>query len=69
MYDPLDLIASDDPVTCAQYAKQHGMLDLEGWKRFRCIASDFPKVERIIIQAKTSTYKHALFWKFDYLVP
>ena len=33
-YEPLDLIASDDPVTCAQYAKQHGLLDTEGWKRF-----------------------------------
>jgi hypothetical protein len=68
-YEPLDLIASDDPVTCAQYAKQHGLLDTEGWKRFRRIASDFPKVERLINQAKTSTYKHEPFWKFGYLVP
>jgi hypothetical protein len=68
-YEPLDLIASDDPVTCAQYAKQHGLLDTEGWKRFRCITSEFPKVERLINQAKTSTYKHEPFWKFGYLVP
>jgi hypothetical protein len=33
-YEPLDLIASDDPVTCAQYAKQHGLLDTEGLKWF-----------------------------------
>jgi hypothetical protein len=39
-YEPLDLIASDDPVTCAQYAKQHGPLDTEGWKQFLHIASD-----------------------------
>jgi hypothetical protein len=68
-YEPLDSIASDDPVTCAQYAKQHGLLDTEGWRLFRRIASDFPKVERLINQAKTSTYKHEQFWKFGYLVP
>jgi hypothetical protein len=63
------LIASDDPVTCEQYAKQNDLLDTEGWKLFRCIASDFSKVERLINQAKTSTYKHEPFWKFGYLVP
>jgi hypothetical protein len=68
-YEPLDLIASDDPATYAQYAKQHGLLDTEGCKRFRRITSDLPKVERLIKQAKTSTYKHEPFWKFGYLVP
>jgi hypothetical protein len=31
-YEPLDLIASDDPVSCAEYAIQHGLLDTPGWK-------------------------------------
>jgi hypothetical protein len=69
MYEPLDLIASYDHVTCAQDAKQHGLFDTEGWKRFRRIASDFAKVKRLINQAKPSTYKHEPFWKFGYLVP
>jgi hypothetical protein len=43
-YEPLDLIARDDPVSSVQYAKQHGLLDTEGWKRFQRITSDFPKV-------------------------
>jgi hypothetical protein len=68
-HEPLDLIASDNPVTSTQYAKQHGLLDTEGWKRFRRITSEFPKVERLINQAKTVTYKHEPFWKFGYLVP
>jgi hypothetical protein len=50
-YEPLDLIAGDDPVTCAQYSEQHGLLDTEGWKWFRSIASDFPKVEQLMNQA------------------
>jgi hypothetical protein len=41
----------------------------EGWKWFRRVASDIPKVERLINQAKTSTNKHEPFWKFGYLVP
>jgi hypothetical protein len=33
--DPLDLIASDDPVTCAEYEKENDLLDTAGWKRFK----------------------------------
>jgi hypothetical protein len=34
-YEPLNLIASDDPITCAEYALKHNLLDEPGWKRFR----------------------------------
>ena len=30
--EPLSLIAVDDPVTCAEYAKKHDLLQLDGWK-------------------------------------
>jgi len=30
--EPLTLIAADNPVTCAIYAKENGLLDLDGWK-------------------------------------
>ena len=30
-YEPLDVIAADDPVTCAIYAKEKGLLDEPGW--------------------------------------
>ena len=36
--EPLNVIASDDPVTCAVYARENSLLDLPGWKRFRSIA-------------------------------
>jgi hypothetical protein len=32
--EPLAIIAADDPVTCAIYAKEKGLLDKEGWKHF-----------------------------------
>jgi hypothetical protein len=34
-YEPLQAIAADDLVTCAEYAKEKNMLDTDGWKQFR----------------------------------
>jgi hypothetical protein len=30
--EPLSVIAADNPVTCAVYAREHDILDVEGWK-------------------------------------
>ena len=32
--EPLSIIAKDDPVTCAIYARDNNLLELDGWKRF-----------------------------------
>jgi hypothetical protein len=45
MYVPLDIMAKDDPVLCAEYAKRNGLLDIPGWKRFRHLAKNSKKVE------------------------
>ena len=37
-YEPLSILAADDPVTCATYAKENDLLHIEGWKRFRNLA-------------------------------
>ena len=37
-FDPVSVIAADDPVTCAAYAKQHDLLAVEGWCRFKNLA-------------------------------
>ena len=31
---PLTIIAADDPVSCAVYARDHNLLEVDGWKRF-----------------------------------
>jgi hypothetical protein len=31
-------LAADDPVTCAIYARENGLLDLPGWHQFRNLA-------------------------------
>jgi hypothetical protein len=33
-YEPLQVIAADDPITCAEYAKENNILDTDGWKQF-----------------------------------
>jgi hypothetical protein len=33
-YEPLKTIAADDPVTCAEYARENNLLTLDGWKQF-----------------------------------
>jgi hypothetical protein len=37
--EALDFLAKDIPVDLAMYAKKHGLLEKEGWKRFRRIAN------------------------------
>jgi hypothetical protein len=32
MSEPLNTFGKDDPVTCAVYAREHGLLEEEGWK-------------------------------------
>jgi hypothetical protein len=36
--EPLSVIAANNPITCAVYAREHDLLDVEGWKRFRNLA-------------------------------
>ena len=37
-FEPLSVIAADDPVTCAAYVKEHDLLAEEGWHSFRNLA-------------------------------
>jgi hypothetical protein len=49
-YEPLDFIASDDPITCAEYALKHNLLDEPGWKRFRHYTRNKNTLDRIVNQ-------------------
>ena len=33
--EPLNVFGKDEPVTCAVYAHEHGLLEEEGWRRFK----------------------------------
>ena len=51
-FEPLSIIAPDDPVTCAAYAKENDLLALERWHRFRSLAKKDKVLARAIKQSK-----------------
>ena len=67
--EPLQVIAKDDPVTCAIYAKENGLLDLPGWKQFKNIAKRQKKFTRTVNQAKLKSFNNAPKFKNGYEIP
>ena len=67
--EPLQVIASDDPVTCAIYAKENNLLDLPGWKRFKPLAKRQKKFTQLINQAKLCSFNTAPRYKYGFEVP
>ena len=68
-YEPLHVIAADNPVTCALYAKKAGLLDTPGWKRFAKIARREKKLIRLVNQAKLRSKRTAKKYQYGYQVP
>ena len=67
--EPLSLIAADDPVTCAEYAKKHDLLHLDGWKRFKHIAKNQKQLTRAINQSKIRQVRRSAVYQFGFLIP
>jgi hypothetical protein len=56
-------------VTCALYAKEKGLLETDGWKRFKNIAKNDKKLERMLNHSKLKSIKQSPKYKFGYQVP
>ncbi len=67
--EPLAVIAADDPVTCAVYAKENDLLELDSWKRFKPIAKRQKKLFRMVNQAKLRSYRTAPKYQYGFEVP
>jgi hypothetical protein len=67
--EPLSVIAADDPVTCAVYAREHELLDVEGWKCFWNLAKREKHFLRLVKQAKMKSYHQSPKYKFGYRIP
>ena len=67
--EPLNHIARDDPVTCAIYAREKGLLDKPGWKRFKAIAKREKKFLRMVNQAKLRSFNTSPKYKYGFEVP
>ena len=57
-YEPLTVIGADSPVICAVYARDNGLLDEPGWKRFKGLAQREQKMLRTVPQAKLLSLIH-----------
>ena len=68
-YEPLDVIAANDPITCAIYMRENSLLDELGWIRFWCLANREKHSLHLVKQAKMQSFKAAPHYKFGYPVP
>ena len=60
-FEPLSIIGKDAPVVCAIYAKEKGLLDTEGWKRFKPLAKRQKKLFHMANQVKLRSFWTAKF--------
>ena len=67
-FEPLSIIAADDPVTCAEYTKENDLLALEGWHRFRSLAKKDKVLARAIKQSKIRQVRRSQTYMFGYLI-
>lgn len=63
-YEPLTVIRRDDPITCAKYAKEHGLLDTPGCKQCKLIACRTKVYKRMLKQAAMKSVRHGPIYKF-----
>jgi Reverse transcriptase (RNA-dependent DNA polymerase) len=67
--EALAIIAADDPVTYAIYARDHRILDKHGWKRFNNIEKHKKQFTRQVNQAKLRSFNTADSYRYGYEVP
>ena len=68
-FEPLSVIAADDPITCAAYAKEKNLYNLDGWKWFRHLIKKEKQLTRAIKQSKIKQVRHAKKYMFGFLIP
>ena len=68
-WEPLNMIAKDDPVSLANYAKQNGLLEAPGWKFLRHIACRAKKLQRMLNQSCRQSKHNAIQYKFGVRIP
>ena len=67
-FEPLSVIAVDDPIACAAYAKEKNFYNLDGWKGFRHLIQKQKLLTRAIKQSKIRQVRHAQKYMFGYLI-
>ena len=68
-YESLSLIIQDDPITCAVYVKEHGLLDTPGWKHLKKYVKTSKRLLRAAKQFKIRQARKAIKYQSGYQVP
>jgi Reverse transcriptase (RNA-dependent DNA polymerase) len=63
------VVAADDPVTCAIYARENDLLDQPGWNRFKKIAKQEKVFTHMVNQAKLRSSNPTPHYKYRFGVP
>ena len=67
-YEPLSVLAADDPVTCSMYAKENDLLHIDRRERFRNLSKRDKILTRAIMQSRIRQARRAKKYMFGYLI-
>jgi hypothetical protein len=68
-YEPLKVIAIDDPTTYAAYTAKHDLLETSGWKRFSRLAKRQKKMLSMANQVKLQLFRTATKYMYGVEIP
>jgi hypothetical protein len=68
-FEPLLIIAANDPVSCAIYAKQKDLLDTPGWKQIKKLARCEKVLQRAANHGKLRSFNTAPHYKYGFEIP
>jgi hypothetical protein len=68
-WEPLNVMAEDDPIMMTRYAKDNDLLEVPGWKRFKRLASHEKKFIRMLKSSVRAMKRTGTVYKFGVQVP
>ena len=67
-FDPLSVIPTADSISCAAYAREKNLYNLDGWKRFRHLIKKQKQLTRTIKQTKIRQVRDAKIYMLGFLI-
>ena len=68
MREPLDIFGKDDPVSCAQCAKDNNLSEEPSWKRFHRLVKNDKTFKRLVNQAQLKSIRRSRVYKYGFEV-
>ncbi len=62
-------IGKEDPISCATYAKEDGLLDTPGWKFLKRVLNTKESIERTVLATLLKSFRHSPVYMFGVRVP